>query len=440
MARVMSNAISPRTVVFFPEGAFGPTNNCVGIANVLRQRGHRVVFVVEESFAGTLAAKGFEERLMRLQAPPEVPEEPGQFWKDFIRDTAPHFRETTDAQITTLTHPIWEQLVAGSMYVDERLAEIYAEVEPDVIVEDNVVAFPAVLTAGVPWVRAISCNPLELADPALPPPLSGLPASDSSRWRAFREEYERANAELHRSFNAFVQSRGCSPLPDGQFMADSPWLTLYVYPEEADYERPAALPPTVHRLDSSVRTTDAPFSLPQQLHGDGKLVYVSLGSLGSAEPGLMGRLVDLLGGTPYRVIISLGAQAGQLDLPDNFYGEEFLPQPSVLPLVDAVITHGGNNTTTECFYFGKPMIALPLFWDQHDNAQRIDELGFGHRFAPYDFDDADFLAALDDVLSDEARQQRLAAIARRLQTDPGPRKAADLIERLAIEREPVQRL
>ena len=58
----MTDDTSPHTVVFLPEGAFGPTNNCVGIANVLRQRGHRVVFVVEESFAGTLAVKGFEER------------------------------------------------------------------------------------------------------------------------------------------------------------------------------------------------------------------------------------------------------------------------------------------------------------------------------------------------------------------------------------------
>jgi UDP:flavonoid glycosyltransferase YjiC (YdhE family) len=56
------------TVVFFPEGAFGPTNNCVGIADVLRRRGRRVVFVIEESFAGTLEAQGFEERLMRLRA------------------------------------------------------------------------------------------------------------------------------------------------------------------------------------------------------------------------------------------------------------------------------------------------------------------------------------------------------------------------------------
>src|SRR5664279_2641736 len=88
-----------RTIVFFPEGAFGPTNNCVGIGNVLRARGHRVVFIVEESFAGRLAAHGFEERLMRLGPPPEVPEVPGQFWIDFIRDTAPVFRKPTIEQL-----------------------------------------------------------------------------------------------------------------------------------------------------------------------------------------------------------------------------------------------------------------------------------------------------------------------------------------------------
>ena len=73
-----------KTIVFFPEGAFGPTNNCAGIGDVLRRRGHRVVFVVEESFAGALEAKGFEESLIGLAPPPAEPEEPGQFWKDFI--------------------------------------------------------------------------------------------------------------------------------------------------------------------------------------------------------------------------------------------------------------------------------------------------------------------------------------------------------------------
>ena len=101
----------PRTVVFFPEGAFGPTNNCVGIGQVLRASGHRVVFIVEESFAGTLEAKGFEERLMRLGPPPEVDEEPGQFWKDFIRDTAPVFRKPTIEQLAEFIEPRIEEIL-----------------------------------------------------------------------------------------------------------------------------------------------------------------------------------------------------------------------------------------------------------------------------------------------------------------------------------------
>jgi hypothetical protein len=53
------------------------------------------VFILEESFAGTLEEKGFEERLMRLGPPAEADEDPGQFWKDFIRETAPVFRKPT---------------------------------------------------------------------------------------------------------------------------------------------------------------------------------------------------------------------------------------------------------------------------------------------------------------------------------------------------------
>ena len=138
------------TIVFFPEGAYGPTNNCVGIGQVLRRRGHRVVFVIEESFAGTLEEKGFEERLMRLTPPAEAEEEPGQFWKDFIRDTGPVFRKPTIEQLEGFIKPTWEALVDGAKYVDDRLAEIFEEVCPDVIVEDNVVGFRGGRDRGLP--------------------------------------------------------------------------------------------------------------------------------------------------------------------------------------------------------------------------------------------------------------------------------------------------
>ena len=133
-----------------------------------------------------------------------------------------------------------------------------------------------------------------------------------------------------------------------------------------------------------MRATDAPWELPPQLAGrEGPLVYLSLGSLGSADVELMQKLVDSLADAPYRVIVSKGPQHELLRLPDTMAGEEFLPQTSILPQVDAVITHGGNNTVTECFHFGKPMVVLPLFWDQYDNAQRVQETGFGLRLDTY---------------------------------------------------------
>jgi len=420
------------TVVFFPEGAFGPTNNCVGIGDVLRERGHRVVFIVEESFAGTLEARGFEERLMRLGPKPEVEEAPGQFWKDFIRETAPVFRLPTIEQLEAFIQPTWQALLDGSRYVNPRLEEIIAELDPDVVCEDNVPAFPALAASGRAWVRIVSCNPLEIRAPAIPPVFSGYPAGDQSGWAEFRAEYERTHRNMWAEFDAFVQAAGAPPLPDLEFIHASPYLNLYVYPSEADYARRRQLDQSWHRVESCVRASDASFEIPEQLRGgDGGLVYLSLGSLGSADVDLMKRLVDVLGRTPHRYIVSKGPQADQYELAENMWGEEFVPQPSVLPQVDLVITHGGNNTTTECFHFGKPMIALPLFWDQYDNAQRIAETGFGARLRTYEFADEELAGAVDRLLADGDLRGRMAAIATRLQASPGTVRAADLIERVA---------
>ena len=95
---------------------------------MLRRRGHRVVFIIEESFEGTLEAKGFEERLMRLTPLSDAEEDPGQFWKDFIRDTAPVFRTSTKEQLEGFIAPTYQALIDGAKHVDRRLAEIIDEV------------------------------------------------------------------------------------------------------------------------------------------------------------------------------------------------------------------------------------------------------------------------------------------------------------------------
>ncbi|MDF2705819.1 MAG: glycosyl transferase [Nonomuraea muscovyensis] len=419
------------TILFMPESAYGPTNNSIGIGDILRRRGHRVVFAAEASWKGKLEALGFEEDLVDLAPPAEEEQDAGQFWKDFIRETAPEYRKSTLEQLETVTKPIWESLIDGVKYCEPQLKAIIERVRPDVIVEDNVITFPALLTTGKKFVRIVSCNPLEVRGENVPPVFSGLPAADRSEWDAFRAEYDRTHREVWAAFNEWCVEQGTRPLPDLDFIHEGD-LNLYVYPEILDYTDERPLGPTWHRLDSSVRETDEEFELPFE-RGDGALVYFSLGSLGSSDVELMQRVIDVLATTPHRYIVSKGPLHEEIKLAENMWGAEFLPQTKIIPLCDLVITHGGNNTTTEALHFGKPMILLPLFWDQYDNAQRVDELGYGVRLATYAFTDEELTGALDRLLGDEELRARLAAAGAEIRGRDGLRRAADLIERLGQE-------
>ena len=435
----------PLTVLFMPESAYGPTNNCIGIGDVLRRHGHRVVFAAEASWAGRLEPLGFVEDLVDLAPQPEgdaAAQDPGQFWKDFIRDTAPEFRKPTIEQLATFMQPTWAALIDGARFCEPQLREIIGRNAPDVIVEDNVVSFPALQTADKPFVRIVSCQPLEIRGPdpdgaaAIPPAYSGLPADEPGAWRAFHDEYDRTHRPTWAAFDEWCQANGTRPLPDLEFMHSSTDLNLYVYPQVIDYTDRRPLDATLwQRLDSSVRATDAAFEVPPELAerpATSGLVYLSLGSLGSADVDLMRRLVSVLADTPHRYIVSKGPQHEQYDLAPNMWGAEFVPQTSIIPLVDLVITHGGNNTTTESFHFGKPMIVLPLFWDQYDNAQRVDETGFGKRLATYAFEQSELTGAIDEVLADGVLRTRLAGLGAEIRGRDGVGAAAAAIEAVGL--------
>lgn len=423
------------TVLFLPESAHGPTNQCIGLGDVLLRRGHRVVFAAESSWAGKLAPLGFEERLVDLAEPdPAGTDDAGQFWTDFIADTAPEFRKPTIDQLETFVRPTYQALVEGAQYAEPALRSIVAEVAPDVLVEDNVVLFPALATSGKPFVRIVSCNPLEIPGGHVAPRFSGLPADDRTGWEAFRREFDRTHRPLWTEFNDWVVAQGAAPLPELEFMPRDNAANIYVYPAEADYLDARPLDASWHRIDSSVRRTDGAYELPAALAerpDDSALVYVSLGSLGGADVELMQRLVDSLAGSRHRFIVSTGPRSDEIALPDTMVGAPMLPQTRVIPLIDLVITHGGNNTTTEALHFGKPMVLLPLFWDQYDNAQRMHELGFGVRLDAYRFTPAELNVAVDGLLADTALRTRMDRMGAAIRARDGLVRGADVLQRAA---------
>jgi MGT family glycosyltransferase len=428
----------PLTIMFWPESAYGPTNQCIGLAAILRDRGHTIVFAAESSWAGKLGPFGFVEELVDLAEPADdaADADAGKFWTDFIAETAPEFRKPTIEQLATFIQPTYQALIDGAKYCEPRLREIIATHRPDVIVEDNVVLFPALVTSGAPFVRIVSCSPLEVPGPGVPPPFSGMPSADSSQWDAYRAEFDLTHRALWTDFDSWVRAQGADALPELEFMPRANAANLYVYPAEADYLDVRPLDDSWTRMDSSVRGTDEEYALPAEVvnRPDGVgLVYLSLGSLGGADVELMQRLVDVLGTTRHRFIVSKGPQADRINLADNMVGAQMLPQTKVIPQVDLVISHGGNNTVTESLHFGKPLIVLPLFWDQYENAQRIDELGFGVRLDTYGFPDAELTDAVDRLLADAELRTRLADVGSAIRARDGLRVGADVIERVGTQ-------
>ena len=112
------------TVLFMPESAYGPTNQCIGLGKVLLDRGHTVVFAAERSWEGKLAPLGFVEALVDLAPEPDpdaAEEAAGQFWIDFINETAPEFRKPTVEQLTSFVQPTYQALIDGAKYCEPQL-------------------------------------------------------------------------------------------------------------------------------------------------------------------------------------------------------------------------------------------------------------------------------------------------------------------------------
>ncbi|XP_065368673.1 UDP-glycosyltransferase UGT5-like [Calliphora vicina] len=64
--------------------------------------------------------------------------------------------------------------------------------------------------------------------------------------------------------------------------------------------------------------------------------------------------------------------------PKNVFIKSWFPQPDVLahPRVKLFISHGGLLSTSESVYHGKPMLGLPVFYDQQMNIKKGIQAGF----------------------------------------------------------------
>lgn len=420
-----------KTIAFFPEGAFGPALNSVGIAQACREQGHRAVFICDSGFRGVFSEYGFEEFEVNLSEP-MPPEQAANYWSDFIQQHIPNFHKSAYDQIDNYVKDCWEAIVDTAKWAQKGLPDVLNEIKPDLICVDNVILFPAIKQSGVPWVRIVSCSENEVADDNIAPYLSGCREDDAAGQERFRRRYQEVLKPIHDEFNKFLIQCGEAPYPLANFVEESPYMNLLLYPESAKFNRSKPLDPNRFQyLEGCVRE-DSPFEVPAfEVNSESPLIYVSFGTLGSSDIQLMQRLIDVLGKLPYRVLLNVGDYIEQYkNVPKNIYIAAWYPQPSVIPHVDMVIHHGGNNSFTECLYFGKPALIMPYVWDGHDNATRVEETNHGLSLHRYNWTDEQMKSSLQRLLDDLTIRDTLKKSSEHMQRQDGPAKAARILTQI----------
>jgi MGT family glycosyltransferase len=226
-----------------------------------------------------------------------------------------------------------------------------------------------------------------------------------------------------------------APDPGGDALRGSPWLT--VFPRTLDEGEQ----PNTHRFRDPA-WEEAAGELPGWWPGREAepLVYVTFGSVAGSFPRALpayGVALSAVADLPARVLLTVGRD---LDIdalpepPDNVHVERWVPQQDVLAHASAAVVHGGSGSTLGALAAGVPLVVVPLFADQPQNARRVAEVGAGLAVEP-NRDDipatiAPLRGAVETVLSEPSYRERAEALADELRAEPPVDDVLPLLERL----------
>ncbi|XP_030374418.1 UDP-glucuronosyltransferase 1-8 [Scaptodrosophila lebanonensis] len=98
--------------------------------------------------------------------------------------------------------------------------------------------------------------------------------------------------------------------------------------------------------------------------------------------------------------------------PDNVLISDWFPQTDILahPKILAFVTHGGQLSTTESVYFGKPVIGIPIFSDQFFNMARAEQSGYGIMLNFKSLTAADFTKAIQRITTEPSYTRQVRAM------------------------------
>jgi zeaxanthin glucosyltransferase len=165
---------------------------------------------------------------------------------------------------------------------------------------------------------------------------------------------------------------------------------------------------------------------------DGRpIIYASLGTTRNAEPAVLRLIAQACEGLDVQLVISLGGRFDPedfADLPGRPLVVQFAPQLELLDIARIVISHGGPNTAFEALMAGKPMIVIPMAYDQPAIAARLARLHIAKVLPIMRLSAARIRSAVTALLGDTSYDQAAVAMQSKLQSLRGSIAASDIIE------------
>jgi UDP:flavonoid glycosyltransferase YjiC (YdhE family) len=183
------------------------------------------------------------------------------------------------------------------------------------------------------------------------------------------------------------------------------------------------------------------FPLPEavrKIPRDKPLIYFAMGSSGTPE--IVARIIESFEGKPYRVIAPVKFQ---LDLvpgthvPSNVLIFGWVPALEVKKIADLAVIHGGIGTVMTAALAGKPVVGVGMQMEQVANLACLERLGLAIRVPKSKDPSAKVLAAIEQLLHDDAAKAKAADFARSIAEWDGPKLAArKLLDRYGNEKLP----
>lgn len=415
------------TLLFATQPGSGHFNPLLSIARRMEAQGHRTAFT--------------------CAGPPAFQEQVRQARVELYPLPQPLSLTVPAALLLPHTHGVLETTLAVLVFTGDLLAHatametLLADCRPDAVVCDF--AFPAAALAteraGLPWVSVYHAG-LAYRGPTVPPLGSGLPIGGQWGWRGRVAAWmERLGNNLLNRWMARARARLGLPAVERDYFWTSPWLTLVLSAEAVEAPRHLLTAETCFIGPCFGERSGEQLSFERRFP-ERPLVYVSLGTVFNRKPDVFHRILTGLQ-EDCELVVSAGgafpALSGRRYLPSVHLFPR-VPQVDLLPRVDAVVSHGGNNTINETLAAGKPLLVLPVGGEQQDNASRVEFLGAGLR-ARLNAPAATIRALVGRLVGEPGFRDSASACAAVLAETRGTDTARLLIERLLETGRPVSR-